>query len=271
MTDALALVQGALVGSLDGLTGLLPVAGGGHLAVAGAFIGLAGERLQAFEAAIAPALALAVAATCRRWTAWAALRAVGAAARRRVALGGVLALLPTVVAGVVAPAALQGWFVNGATAVGLAFLGGALILRLDHDGGRDWPAVGLRDALALGLLECLGLALPGLGGPCATVIGGLALGLSRRVAVEAGLLLTAPCVAVAGAAGLARLGGLLHADDIPALALAAACAFAYACLTARWLAASLAAHGLAPLGWYRFTYGFVASATLVAGIVKWAP
>ena len=56
--DVIALATAALVSALDGATEFLPVSSDGHLAIAGAFLGLTGVRLAAVHAAIEPALAL---------------------------------------------------------------------------------------------------------------------------------------------------------------------------------------------------------------------
>ena len=65
--DVIALATAALVGALDGATEFPPVSSDGHLAIAGAFLGLTGGRLATVHAAIEPAVALgAVTALLRR-------------------------------------------------------------------------------------------------------------------------------------------------------------------------------------------------------------
>ena len=50
--DPILLVKAALMGIVEGLTEFLPVSSTGHLILAGALLGFAGEKIKVFEIAI---------------------------------------------------------------------------------------------------------------------------------------------------------------------------------------------------------------------------
>ena len=89
----------------------------------------------------------------------------------------------------------------------------------------------------------------------ATIIGGLALGLSRRAATEFSFFLAIP--AMFGASLVKLLGARddLTAADAPLFAVGFLVAFVSALVVIRWLLVYVSRHSFAPFAWYRIAFG----------------
>ncbi len=274
MIDGASLANAALLGTIEGLTEFLPVSGAAHLAVAGAFLGLTGERLRTFECAIQFGAAVAMIVTCIRHFGLARVRGLPRTDRARLAMIFAVALLPTLLVALFADRALQGYFLSGPSMVVLLFLGGAVMLLAEARSKasarvQTLDGLGSVDAFKIGLLQCAGFAALGLGRSEATIIGGLMLGLSRPAATEFSVLLSIPTLLVSSATGLSQGTQLLAAIELLPVFIGAGCAFLSAWASVEWLLRWVVAGSYVPFAWYRFSVGFVLVATLISGIVKW--
>ncbi len=273
--DATTLVEAALLGVLDGFTEFLPVSSAAHVAVAAGFLGLSGERLRTLECALQLGSVLAAIGVCARRSGLASLRSERRADTRRMAASVSIAVLPVLLLGLLARRALQGYFVNGSMMATLLFAGGAFML-LAEARYRVAPRVQtLRelsemDALKIGLFQCVGVALVGIGRPDACVVTGLLLGLSRRTALQFSILLAIPTILLACSTGLANGYDLLAADDLAPVFVGSACAFGCAWASLEWMLRFVSEESYVPFAWYRFGGGFVLLATLISGVVKWS-
>ena len=147
-------------------------------------------------------------------------------------------------------------------AVGLG-LGGIVILlveRLLTRPGRDGlGTLGRRDALLIGLCQCLSL-WPGVSRAAATIIGGRVAGLERRTATEYSFLAAVPVMFAAIGYDLLKSRQHLEVENLGLFAIGFVVAWLSARLAVGFFLRLLGNYTLAPFGWYRL---FAAGAVLV--------
>jgi undecaprenyl-diphosphatase len=268
------MAKAALLGAIDGLTELLPVSSTAHLSVAGAFLGITGQRLRTFDLGLQAGVALALVFAFRRRIVEAS-RLLGRTGRApKLVTNIVIGFLPATAMGAWAFRSIQGYYLSGAGVAGAFFVGSAVMMWVERPGNRPTRVHTLddirpADALWIGLLQCLGLILPGIGRTSSTVVGGMLLGLSRMVATEFSFLLAMPTLVTASAFGLWQARDLLSTDAWPLIGTGLLTSFVCALGCVRWLMRFLASNTYFPFAWYRISFGIVVIATLIAGAVNW--
>jgi undecaprenyl-diphosphatase len=125
------------------------------------------------------------------------------------------------------------------------------------------------DALKVGLVQCLGM-IPGTSRSGATIIGGMLLGLSRRVAAEFSFFLAIPTLIGAGVYSLYKERALLSLADVPMFAVGFGVSFVSAWLCIRWLLRFIATHSFTGFAYYRIAFGAVVLLTAWTNVVQWA-
>ena len=124
------------------------------------------------------------------------------------------------------------------------------------------------DALKVGLVQCLGM-IPGTSRSGATIIGGMALGLSRKVAAEFSFFLAIPTLVGAAAYSLYKERALLSVADLPLFGVGFVVSFMAAWLCIRWLLKFIANHSFEGFAYYRIAFGLVVLVTAHFNWVQW--
>ncbi|GIX25816.1 MAG: undecaprenyl-diphosphatase 2 [Caldimonas sp.] len=268
--------KAALMGLVEGLTEFLPISSTGHLILTGSLLGWTGEKIKVFEVVIQVGAILAV---CSVYAS--KLREVvlglprGEAQARRFFINMLLGFAPAALMGVMLADLIKGLLFNPIV-VALGFIVGGIIIlwaeRRQHDGRHvlihEADQVGWRDALKVGLVQCLAL-IPGTSRSGATIIGGMLLGLSRKAATEFSFFLAIPMIVGAAVYDLVRHRHLLSASDGPWFAVGLAVSWLSAWLCVRWLLHFVARHSFVMFAWYRIAFGMLVLVTAWAGWVEW--
>ena len=126
------------------------------------------------------------------------------------------------------------------------------------------------DALKIGLLQCVAM-FPGVSRSGATIIGGMAIGLSRKAATEFSFYLAIPTLVGAGVYAVYKERHALHLADAPMFAVGLVFAFVSALACIRWLIRYVATHDFTVFAWYRIAFGLLILGTAYAGWVEWVP
>ncbi|MCF0254001.1 MAG: undecaprenyl-diphosphate phosphatase [Duodenibacillus sp.] len=271
--DLLLLFKAFALGVVEGLTEFLPVSSTGHLIIAGDLLAFEGEAADTFFVAIQAGAILAV---CWHYRARiiAILRHFAHPGKeRRLAVNTALAFLPAAVIGVMAASAIKRYLFNSMTVAAVLVAGGVIILLLERRLQGKAPRVAgmddmsWKDALGVGLLQCLAM-IPGTSRSGATIIGGLALGLSRTAATEFSFFLAIPTIFGASAYDLFKNPPALASGDLLAFAAGFAVSFASAIAVIRWLLAFVANNDFRGFGWYRIAFGLLILALGQSGLVQ---
>jgi len=115
-------------------------------------------------------------------------------------------------------------------------------------------AVPPRTALGIGLAQVLSL-VPGTSRSGATIMGGYALGLSRRAATEFSFFLAIPVMLAATLYDLLKSLGALTAADVPAFAVGFVVSFISALVVVKIFLTYVSRHSFAVFAWYRIVFG----------------
>jgi undecaprenyl-diphosphatase len=271
---SLSLVDGAILGIVEGVTEYLPVSSTGHLLLTEHILGLADDpetkrAANAYAIVIQAGAILAVLGLYRSRIRQMLLGLMGRdASGRRLAINLVIAFLPAGVAalllGDVIKSRLFGlWPVTAAW-----FVGGIALFVLDRKRPHDAPGLALEDfgwrhALGIGLMQCAAL-WPGVSRSLATIAGGLLMGASMGAAVEFSFLLGLITLGAATVYEACKSGNMIIASfGLMAPLLGFFCALISAWVSIKWMVSFLQRRGLALFGWYRIVLALVVAAVMV--------
>lgn len=263
--------EALVLGIVEGLTEYVPVSSTGHLLVAQALLGIeSGPAATAYAIVIQAGAILAVLSIYRTRARRAMLGLVGRdpeGARLAFALG--VAFLPAALVGLVAGDVIEAHLFGLWPVVGAWALGGFLILAVSpHVDGRrgcELDVLTLRMAGVVGLAQCVALA-PGVSRSLATILGGVAAGMSLTTAVEFSFLLGV--VTLTAASVYTAIGNgpaLLDAYEVPVMVVGFVAAWVSAAIAVKWMVAWVGQRGLRLFGWWRLLAAATVGAALLAG------
>lgn len=261
-------VEAVVLGAVEGLTEFLPVSSTGHLILTAHVLGLHSEAVKTFTVVIQAGAMGAVAWLYRPHLAAVCRGAVGRdPAGRRLGWNLLVSFFPAALVGLWLHEPIKRLLFGVGPVATALVVGGVAMIALDRrsrqPGGRGVDALTAREALLIGLAQCLAL-WPGMSRAMVTIVGGLLVGLSPVAATEYSFLLALPTL---GAATLfdAAIGGdgLMAEAGATAIAAGFAVTGVTAALAMRGFLGYVSRHGLALFGWYR-----LALAAVVWGLLR---
>jgi undecaprenyl-diphosphatase len=250
-----------ILGVVEGITEFLPISSTAHLLVTERLLGLSADW-EAFTVVIQLGAILAVVAIYFQ-VFWKALIGLPSSAEaRRFALGLILALLPSVVAGLALKKLLDEVLLNPALAMpfiaGCWIVGGIIILLFERVApAARWfegDKLPLSKAFQIGCCQVLSI-IPGVSRSGATILGGEMLGVDRRAATLFTFYLAVPTMMGATILELHHKAGALSRGQSLNIAIGFAVSFVVAFFVIRGFLAIVTRHGLKPFGWYRIAAG----------------
>ena len=242
----MSLFEAIVIAIVEGLTEFLPVSSTGHMVIVQALLGLEPtEFTKAYMVNIQFGAILSV--VVLYWRRF--LRSLGFYWKLLVAF------IPAAIFGLLFGDAIDRLLENVAVVAVALLVGGVLLLFVD----RWFQPKGVSDvsyprAFGIGVFQCLAL-VPGVSRSAATIIGGMALGLTRKHAAEFSFFLAVPTMAAASGYKLVQGWrvdhGLFAGGNLGVLLLGNAVAFVVALLAIRGFVGFLTRHGFKAFGWYR--------------------
>ncbi|MFZ2879798.1 MAG: undecaprenyl-diphosphate phosphatase [Phototrophicaceae bacterium] len=255
------LIKAVILGIVEGLTEFLPVSSTGYLIIASNvldFQALGGT----FEIFIQIGAVLAVVWFYRAELIRQARTVTTDPAVRNLWLTIVIAAAPAGVIGI----ALRGWikatlFTPVVVALALIVGGIAFIVierrpRASEAETESHEALTLRQAILIGAAQVLAL-IPGVSRSGATILGGLAVGLSRPAATAFSFFLAIPVLGGAALVELAASLDEINGDALGLLAVGTVVSMIFAFLSVGWLLRYVSRNTFTPFGWYRIAAGVV--------------
>jgi undecaprenyl-diphosphatase len=255
------IVTSIILGIVEGLTEFLPVSSTAHLLVSERLLGL-GDDWEAFTVIIQLGAVLAVVAIYFQ-TFWQALIGLPSSTQaRRFALGIIVALLPSVVAGLLMKKYLDAVLLNPARAMPFIaacwIIGGVVILVLERLAPRphwhDGEKLPLSKAFQIGCCQILSI-IPGVSRSGATILGGELLGVDRRAATLFTFYLSVPTMLGATILELRKGASSLSQGQSLDIAIGFVVSFLVAWVVIRQFLKVVVRYGLSPFGWYRIAAG----------------
>jgi len=262
------IVLSIILGVVEGITEFLPISSTAHLLVTENLLGLS-KDWEAFTVVIQLGAILAVVAIYFQ-VFWKALIGLPTSAEaRRFALGLILALLPSVVAGLALKKLLDKVLLNPATAMpfiaGCWIVGGIIILAFERIAPRarwlEGDKLPLSKAFQIGCCQVLSI-IPGVSRSGATILGGELLGVDRRAATMFTFYLAVPTMLGASILELHHKASELSSHESLNIAIGFAVSFVVAFFVIKGFLAIVTKYGLKPFGYYRIAAGLALIAYL---------
>ncbi len=279
----MTLIQTIIISIVEGLTEFLPVSSTGHMIITQHLLGVQSSPfVKAFTFIIQFGAILSV--VCLYWKRFFHIDRTSVPADvKNPFLRFIYPLrfywllfvgvLPAVVIGLAAKkSGLLDWLLNSIWAVAIMLVvGGIFMLFCDKifNKGREENKVNEKRAFIIGLWQCLSV-IPGTSRSMATIVGGMANGLTRKRAAEYSFFLAVPTMA---GATLLKLLDILkeytkwgNTHDLIMLAVGCVVSFIVALLAMKWFVSFLTKYGFKVFGWYRIIIGIIIIVMLLSGI-----
>lgn len=275
-----------ILGIVEGLTEFLPVSSTGHLILVGHALGFDGELAASAEISIQLGAILAVIAyerqklTSMLGQAWREQEDVSAMFHHRGAtswsalvqkswaihpnlwfiLGLGLAFLPAAAVGFLTHSWIKSHFFTPQTVAASSIIGGLIILVVEARRNQarvlQLEQVSLASAFWIGVAQCASL-IPGMSRSGSTIVGGLLVGLDRKVATEYSFFLALPTLIVATCYQMWKSRDVFRSDDYLALAIGMVVSFIVAWVVIAAFLSFVKRHTLRPFAYYRILMGLV--------------
>ena len=274
-----------LLGLVEGLTEYLPISSTGHLILFGHWLGFTGHVAISVDICIQLGAVLAVVAYERvkirsllsraNQEGHSLRRQIQTSTSSRMALirtstnthshlwfliGLGAAFLPAALVGLLAHEWIEEHLFSPRTVALSLIIGGIVILIVE-----TWPKpvrctvlehVGLSKAVGVGFAQCMAL-IPGMSRSGSTIVGGLLLGLDRKVATEFSFFLALPTMFAATGYKFVQSYHLFNAQDVLALGIGLVVSFLVAWAVIAAFLSYVKRHTLKVFGYYRVGLGTI--------------
>jgi undecaprenyl-diphosphatase len=257
--DILLILKTIIMGLVEGATEFLPISSTGHLIIAGDLLNfLNKDKRDVFEVFIQLGAILAVCWQYRKRLANTLLHFRNEANAESFLLNLSIAFIPAALVGLAFHKQIKMYLFSPITVAFALIIGGITILfiekHINQGHTEKIEAITSSQAFKIGLAQTLAL-FPGVSRAGATILGGIALGLSRQTATEFSFFLAIPIMFAATSFDLLHSRDLLTINDSPMFALGFITAFLSALLVIRILIRYVANHNFAVFAWYRIVFG----------------
>jgi undecaprenyl-diphosphatase len=251
----MTIIQTIILGIVEGITEFLPISSTGHLIVTGKLLGIAdSDFIKTFEIVIqfGSILAVVVLYWKKIWS--------GVDSWKKI----LTAFLPTAVIGFLLYKVLKNYLLsNDALVLWAMLLGGVALIAFEvwhkkygRAGVAEVNQITYKKSFLVGVWQSLAI-IPGVSRSAATIVGGLAMGISREAIVEFSFLLAIPTMAAASGYDLLKSGAHFSASQFFLLALGFVVSFLVAMLAIKWFIGYIKNHSFIPFGIYRILAAIV--------------
>ena len=261
--DPILLLKAAVMGLVEGATEFIPVSSTGHLILAAKWLGFDSYAAAGtFEVVIQLGAILAVVWLYRQKVFGVLRAAPRDPTARRLIWNLLIAFLPAAVIGFLARDYVKEYLFHPFPVAVALVVGGIVILLIErwhkqrtvHTEQVD--DLRPRRALGVGLAQVASL-VPGVSRSGATIMGGLALGMSRVAATEFSFFLAIPVMFAASGFDLWESRHLLSLADAPVFAVGFVVSFLSAIVVIRALIRFVSRNTFVPFAWYRIVFGLL--------------
>ena len=267
----MTLLSAALLGIVQGITEFLPVSSTAHLLLVGRAIGYQ-DPGGVFTVMIQLGSILAVVWVYRLKILNVILGLRTQPQARRFAAAIIIATIPALLAGALLADFVKRILYESPAVFAWAFIAGGIVM-LALERRMTTPVVERADetplprALAVGVCQTFAL-VPGVSRSGATIVGGIAAGLSRTAAAEFSFFLAIPTMTAAFLHDLLQVGDQLSPSRGLEIGVGLTMAFISSLVVIKPFLAFVARAGFARFAWYRIALGAALLAALGAGWVR---
>lgn len=264
--DLTLFLKAVVLGIVEGLTEFLPISSTGHLILASEWLEFNRADAKTFEVVIQLGAILSVCWHFRRRLSG-VVQGLGRDDRsRRFVVNLALAFLPAAVMGGLLHGFIKQVLFSPLVVAVALIVGGFVILLVEKLAPtprvREVDTMSPSLALKIGFAQTLAL-IPGVSRSGATIMGGMAFGLSRQAATEFSFFLAIPVMFAATAYDLMKSWDHLSADSLGVFAVGFVAAFLSALAAIRFLLRFVSTHDFRAFAWYRIVFGCIVLAWLL--------
>ena len=255
-----------LLGIVQGITEFLPVSSTGHLILTGKLLALEEQEssfTSLYHVVIQFSSILAVLLYFRKTLLPEGLFREKEVLRKsfRLWLKILWGVIPALGIGFLLRNHVEEWQKNPFIVASSLMIGGAVLLFIEDLFRKKVPEDSMENfswkkALGVGFFQCLAL-IPGVSRSASTIIGGLTLGASRRLAAEFSFFLAIPTMAAASSYSLLRHGTMLDSRQWIALGIGFGVSFIVSWAVIAWLMEFIRKRSFKVFGIYRILLGLV--------------
>lgn len=248
------LLQTIIIAIVEGLTEFLPVSSTGHMIIAQNLLGVESTAfVKAFTVIIqfGAILSVVVLYWKRFFTSWAFYGKL------------LIAFIPAAVLGFLFSDLIDSFLESVWVVAVMLVLGGVVMLFVDRwfEKCAVGESVSNKKAFNIGLFQCIAM-IPGVSRSMATIVGGMAQGLTRKAAAEFSFFLAVPTMFAATAYKLLKLflepdGTQLLMDNMMVLIVGNVVAFVVALLAIKFFINFVTKYGFKAFGYYRIVVGLL--------------
>jgi len=244
------ILHAIILGIVEGLTEFLPISSTAHLIIANKLFGLAeSDFLKSFDIYIQLGAILAVIV----------LYAKKLLISRKLFMRVACAFVPTAIIGLVVYPLVKNYLLGNLLITALALIIGGIVMILFEKffkaRGQN-ENISYRQSIGVGFFQALAV-IPGVSRSAATIIGGQALGLSKKTIVEFSFLLAIPTMAAASGLDIIKSNASFSAYEWQLLAIGFISAFLTALIAIRAFLRYIEKHSFSSFGWYRIVIGIL--------------
>lgn len=243
-----------ILGIVEGVSEFLPISSTAHLRLFSQWLGVVNNDFsKSFDIFIQLGAILAVFVVYLQ-TLW---------RRPRIIWKLAAAFVPTAIIGLAAYPVIKGQLMDSFWLMAMTIgLGGLFLLWFERRYQfkqatiKEVDQITYKQAILIGLCQSIAM-IPGVSRSAATIIGGLAIGLSRSVIVEFSFLLALPTMLAATGLDLLKSSWSLGRPEIITLAIGSLAAFITAWLSVKWLLNFIRQRDFRLFGWYRLALAVI--------------
>lgn len=246
-----------ILGLVEGITEFLPISSTGHMILAAHALSIPEtDFIKSFEIFIQLGAILAVLVVY-----WKKLLL-----NSKIFLRVAVAFIPTALIGLVVYKVVKTYLLGNLNIVVWSILLGGIILVVfeylhkekndSHVLTHELEAITFKQAFIIGLFQSIAI-IPGVSRSAATIVGGLLIGISRRVIVEFSFMLAVPTMAAATLLDLIKSDFSFTSHEVGLLTIGFIAAFVSALVAIRFLIRFIKNHTFMHFGVYRIIIGVV--------------
>jgi len=245
----MTILHSIILGIVEGITEFLPISSTGHLILASSLLGISPtDFVKTFEIAIQLGAILSV--VVLYWKSFWNLNLLMKLAA---------AFIPTGIIGLSLYHIVKTYLFGNEYVVLISlFLGGIVLIAFEYFYGKKEDTletepekpITYRQAIAIGFAQSVAI-IPGVSRSGATIVGGLALGISRAAIVEFSFLLAVPTMFAATGLSLLKTSTSFTGHEWLALSIGFIVSFLVALPVVKWLLSYVRSHSFMSFGIYR--------------------
>ena len=255
-------IEAIIIAIIEGITEFLPVSSTGHMIITQSVLGVEStEFVKAFIVIIQFGAILSV--FVLYWKRF--FQTID------FYLKLLIGFVPAAVLGLLFSDYIDNLLENVTVVAVMLVLGGVLMLFVDKwfNKPENHEVVTRKNAFQIGLFQCIAM-IPGVSRSMATIVGGMSLGLSRKMATEFSFFLAVPTMAAATGYKMLKLfisdeGSVMLKENIGVLIIGNIVAFVVALFAIKFFIEFVTKYGFKLFGWYRIVLGAAILITMLAG------